>query len=590
MVQRGGRVPLGRLAAPHFEGDEIARLEGVGYSFDGAVSWSLSDVTLSLSGRERVCVMGANGSGKSTLALVLSGLRAPDVGDVRLMGRACFVDGAPEGAAYAEARRNTGLVFQDPGDQIVAGVVADDVAFGPENLALPAREIRLRVARELDRVGAIPLAWKGTTELSGGQTQRVAIASAMAMEPALMVFDEASAFLDVRAREALRRLAGRLQGVCAQVWVSHDVEDAVSADRLIVLEDGRVAFDGAPGGLLSDAARLSSLGLEPPFWLRLDRALREAGWPLPSTASEADLVRALAARLSPLCAKVPQSAGTACAPSARRSVFEASGLGFSYATGEALHDVRVRVGEGELVCVVGATGSGKTTLMRLLAGLVAPGAGSLAFKDIDLSTARGRRASSGRIGFVMQQPERQLFATTVAEDVAFGPTNLGLPEDEVVRRVEGALRRLGISELAERSPFELSGGQRRLVALAGVAALEPEAWILDEPLAGLDAKARDAVRALIDEQLDRGCAVVVVTHDMGQAALADRVIALEDGCVVLEGAPAEVFAHAGELEAMGLGLPKALGFAHALGELGVCVGRPLTFEALVGALEEARGA
>ncbi len=612
MASRGGRVPLERAAAPRLEGDEICRLEDVGYSFDGGARWALSGVTLALSGRERVCVMGANGSGKSTLALLLAGLRAPDAGSVRLMGRACFADGVPEGDAYANARRQTGLVFQDPRDQIVAGIVADDVAFGPENLALPSEEIVLRVARELDRVGGLGLAWRGTSELSGGQTQRVAIASAMAMEPTLMVFDEAAAFLDVRARGALRRLAGRLQDVCAQVWVSHDAEDAADASRLIVLRAGRIAYDGAPKALLADAERLRELGLEAPFWLQLAQALREGGWDLPPVSSESELAAAIASqdkrdgsfvlRTAPLPAEMwqdkrdgsfvlekPQVDGL---PQDKRTVptvlpgFEARGLGFSYAEGEVLGGVDLTVRSGELVAVVGATGSGKTTLARLLAGLVAPGWGTLSFRGVDLGTAKGRRAASGRIGFVMQQPERQLFAESVAEDVAFGPKNLGLPDEEVARRVHHALARLGVSELADRSPFALSGGQQRLVALAGVAALEPEAWVLDEPYAGLDAEAREAVAALVEEQRARGCAIVIVTHDMDQAALADRVLALDAGRVALAGAPSEVFSHAEELKGMGLGVPKPLRFAHELRELGVFIGQPLTFRALVDALSE----
>ena len=587
---REGRVPLGRYAARVGRDRLLATLSDVGYSFDGGATWALEGVSLSVGARERLCLMGANGSGKSTLALLLAALRAPDEGTVELKGKVCFAEGVPEPDAYRAARRSTGLVFQDPDDQIVAGMVADDVAFGPENLALDPAEIGRRVERELDRVHALDLAPADPAELSGGQLQRVAIAGAMAMEPALMVFDEASAFLDVRGRSALARVRGRLADVCAQVWVSHAPEDAEEADRLVVLERGRVAFDGPPAELLADAPRMRSLGLEPPFRLRLFEALRSRGWELCPPGSDDELACSIARILAKgggVSRPVRASRGAkASAPSGDAAVFEARDLGFSYGATPVLAGIDLSVRPGELVAVVGATGSGKSTLARLLAGLAEPSTGVLRFCGADLATRAGRRAASGRIGFVMQRPERQLFAETLAKDVAFGPENLGLPGVEVEARVEGALGRLGIAELADRSPFELSGGQQRLAALAGVLALDPEAWILDEPTAGLDAEAAARVDALITELGAEGRPVILITHAMERAAAADRVVVLADGRVGLAGTPAEVFSHARELEAAGLGLPAPLVFARRLRELGADVGDPLTFEALVDALGE----
>ncbi len=578
-----GRVPLGRYRARRPEGEPVARLSHVGYSFDGGATWALRDVSLTVGARERVCIMGANGSGKTTLALLIAGLRAPDEGTVELMGRVCFADGVPDADAYRAARREAGLVFQDPQDQIVTTVVADDVAFGPENLGLPSRVIGHRVARELDRVHALDLAESDPTRLSGGQTQRVAIAGAMAMEPALVVFDEATAFLDVRAAAALRRVAQRLSSVCAQVWVSHAPEDAADATRLVILEHGRVVYDGDPAGAAPTSAHSAECagasatapaqGVEGEYDegaartnQRMashatgshDESSAESGLPgrsprAPRPERTVALASAAPAPVNASAAPAPERADIpAAAPSAREPVWRARDLAFSYGERRVLGGIDLEVRPGEVVALVGATGSGKTTLARLLAGIAESKSGELTALGQDLATAAGRRAASGRIGFVMQRPERQLFAQTVAEDVAFGPRNLGLSEDDVQARVEAAFAGLGIAPLAGRSPFELSGGQQRLVALAGVLALEPEAWVMDEPLAGLDAAARERVLALIDGLARQGRAVVVVTHDMDQAASATRVLAMGEGAIALEGTPDEVFSQREALVSLGL--------------------------------------
>ena len=542
-------------------------------------SLALDDVTLEVCRGERVCVLGANGSGKSTLVSVICGLLAPDEGDVELAGHAVCTGGVPDLAAYRDARRQLGLVFQNPDDQIVTSVVADDVAFGPENLGVPRAQIAARVARELRRVAMEKYAHADPSRLSGGQRQRVCIAGALAMEPAVLVLDEPSSLLDVRGRAAIMRVMGRLAAAGATlVHVTHFMDEALAADRVIVMQHGRMALEGTPDEVFAskNAQVIEALGLEMPFEARLAAALR---------ADAAD-------------GKVAAAAGpsgekpAASVPAAEPPAILARDLGFSYGPdAQALDGVSLEVPVRATTAIVGQTGSGKSTLLRLLCGLEAADAGSLTVCGINAATKRGRRQIRRAVGYVMQHPERQLFAQTVAEDVAFGPRNQGLSAAEVERRVAHALDLVGLTDRRDASPFELSGGQQRLAAIAGVLAMEPELLVLDEPTAGLDPRGRARLRALMADLAAHGVTLLQVTHSMEDAAQADHVVVLDQSHVLAAGTPAEVFCPANEpqLTAVGLGLPRPLAYAceHALDA------RPLTLEALVAALraqdaEEAR--
>ena len=574
-----GKRPVSEQAYSVAAGAEVpVRLDHVTLRYGDSLA--LDDVTLEVCRGERVCVLGANGSGKSTLASVICGLLAPDEGDVELAGHAVCTGGVPDLAAYRDARRQLGLVFQNPDDQIVTSVVADDVAFGPENLGVPRAQIAVRVARELRRVAMEKYAHADPSRLSGGQRQRVCIAGALAMEPAVLVLDEPSSLLDVRGRAAIMRVMGRLAAAGATlVHVTHFMDEALAADRVIVMQHGHVALEGTPDEVFAtkNAQVIEALGLEMPFEARLAAALRQA-----EATSDA-----VAAPGAPSGEKPAASV-----PAAEPPAILARDLGFSYGPdAQALDGVSLEVPARATTAIVGQTGSGKSTLLRLLCGLEAADAGSLTVCGINAATKRGRRQVRRAVGYVMQHPERQLFAQTVAEDVAFGPRNQGLSTTEVERRVVHALELVGLAGRRDASPFELSGGQQRLAAIAGVLAMEPELLVLDEPTAGLDPRGRARLRALMADLAAHGVTLLQVTHSMEDAARADHVVVLDQSHVLAAGTPAEVFCPANEpqLTAVGLGLPRPLAYAreHALDA------RPLTLEALVAALraqdaEEAR--
>ena len=584
-------------------GGAIASLERVTLAYESDTV-ALSDVSLELRRGERVCVLGPNGSGKSTLASVLCGLLAPDEGTVRLLGHAVCTDGTADLEAYRGARRGLGLVFQDPQDQIVTSVVDEDVAFGPENIGLHPDEIGRRVERELDRVAMSEYAHADPSRLSGGQCQRVAIASALAMEPDLLVLDEPGALLDARGRRAILRVISRLrdEGVTI-VHVTHFMEEALDADRVIVLDKGRVTLDGTPDEAFSAPERLRVVGLEEPFCGTVSARLRGRGMSVGWTCREGDLLASLAALAPPAgegepgreaegsedgtgTAGLGAEFGASAEPEANAAV-EAEHVSFSHAgrgAGGALDDVCLRIPAGATCSIVGHTGSGKSTLLRLLAALERPDSGHVRVGGVDTSRRRGRRLLRGRVGLVMQRPERQLFAESVLADVAYGPRNLGAGEGEARERAREALGLVGLAERGDDSPFSLSGGQRRLCAIAGILAMRPELLLLDEPMAGLDPSARAELRRVLGRLRDRGTTVVQVTHSMDEAARSDMVAVMDHARVALVGAPADVFRpdNADELRRIGVGRPRPAELADGLRRRGVPVpGNPLTADDLV---------
>ena len=590
---------------------------GVSFSYDGAAQ-ALDGIDLSIKDGEFFCILGGNGSGKSTFAKHLNALLQPDAGTVRING----MDASDPELVY-DIRSTAGMVFQNPDDQLVATLVEDDVAFGPENLGVPSAQIAQRVREALKGVGLVGFERHETHALSGGQKQRVALAGVLAMEPRVLILDEASSMLDPRGRKGLMKACRALhdRGMTI-VMITHFMEEAAEADRVAVFRAGRVAMLGTPEEILTRADELAQLNLDMPESCRLGMALRTKGVPVHAQVREVDMVAEIAQAYAERSGA--DTAGQSSASqleiadgtvpvdnedNASEPVIELSHVSYSYSLSPrerhrwhkrsatagksnkqalwgndpsspwALRDVSLTVRRGEFLGLAGHTGSGKSTLVQHLNGLIRPQEGSVRALGLDLSNKKDAAAVKAKVGVVFQYPERQLFAETVAQDVSFGPRNLGLPQDEVDRRVESSLSRVGLdlATVGDKSPFELSGGQQRRVAFAGVLAMEPEVLVLDEPMAGLDPAARSDFLELIDRLHREGLTVVMVSHSMDDLAnCCDRIVVMNEGAVFAEGTPAQVFAHADELKSIGLGVPAAQRMALALAKAGV----PLRFDGL----------
>lgn len=246
----------------------------------------------------------------------------------------------------------------------------------------------------------------------------------------------------------------------------------------------------------------------------------------------------------------------------------------------ATDDVSLEIGEGEFIGLIGHTGSGKSTLIQLLNGLVAPTSGTIYYNDKDISGKDfSKKELRSRVGLVFQYPEHQLFEMDVLTDVCFGPKNQGLPEEEVRKRAKQALDMVGLDEsYYKQSPFELSGGQKRRVAIAGVLAMEPDVLILDEPTAGLDPKGRDEILDQVSHlHKTKNISIVLVSHSMEDVAkYAERLIVMDHGKMMFDASPTEVFRHYKELERMGLAAPQVTYIAHMLKERGFDINMDIT--------------
>ena len=565
----------------------LIRVRGLHHTYQAGTPQAvpaLRGIDLDIFPGECLAIVGGNGSGKSTLARHLNALLLPTDGDV-------VVDGfdTRDADAVWEVRRRVGMIFEQPDDQIVAAVVEEDVAFGCENLGVPSAEIRVRVDAALRTVGLEPLRRRPPHLLSGGQKQRVAIAGVLAMRPRCLVLDEATSMLDPHGQREVMDTALALcrdEGLTV-VLITHAMEEAALADRVVVLAEGRVALEGSPADVFAREDALRALRLEPPEVTQLGRRLVDGGLPLPggllTVEALVDAVAALRGAIAPMRPRSGGRGGRDGRPrrQAGAPILRCDGVSYVYQRGTpleaaALADVSVEIRAGEIVGLIGASGSGKSTLAQHLNGLLRPTRGRVYLDDVDIQAKEvDRRRVHQQIGLLFQYPEQQLFEETVSQDVAFGPRNLGIDEAAIHDRVARALVHVGLDPVVfgPRSPFTLSNGQKRRAALAGLLAMEPRMLILDEPTAGLDPQGRREILDHVVRLRDtRGLTIVLISHSMDAVArLCDRLIVMDQGRVVADGPIRDVFSDSDRLAALGLGLPQVTQCARLLRERGVSV-------------------
>ena len=527
------------------------------------VTKALNAVDLHVEPGNFITILGHNGSGKSTLAKHINALLFPTEGCVIVDG----YDTADEKNLLA-IRQCAGMIFQNPDNQIIGTVVEEDVGFGPENMGVESKEIWARVEESLKTVGMYEYRKSSPNKLSGGQKQRVSIAGVLAMHPKCIILDEPTAMLDPQGRREVIRAIRALNDVerITIILITHYMEEAIHSDRVFVMDHGEIVMQGSPKEIFSREEELTKYHMTLPVVTQVGCRLKAAGnWDhgdSPSgdiSAKESDWDHGDSPSGDISAKESDWDHGDS--PSGDISAVD---LSFEYEAGtnmavKALDGINLSIPAGQFVGIAGHTGSGKTTLVQLLDRLLKPTSGTIMLNGDDIYSKKyDTKKLRKTVGIVFQYPEYQLFEETVLKDVAFGPKNLGLPEKEAVQNATEALKLVGIEEKDfALSPFELSGGQRRRVAIAGVLAMHPQILILDEPTAGLDPEGRDEIFSLLSGLHEQGMTVVLVSHSMEDIArYTERVIVLDHGKVKLDGTPADVFAEIKELEEIGLAVPE----------------------------------
>ncbi|WP_084500357.1 ABC transporter ATP-binding protein [Brevibacterium album] len=494
---------------------------GFGWTHSGRARPALSGLDLRIEAGERVLLAGASGAGKSTLLHAIAGVLPEESGDSR---GSLLVGDAPPAAARGVA----GLVLQDPDSQVILARVGDDVAFGMENLGVPADRIPGRVREALETVGLPVDAAHPTRALSGGQKQRLAIAGVLAMDPGVIVLDEPTANLDPAAVPAVRDavLAAQARSGATMVVVEHRLEIwADHVDRMIVLGTDGVVADGAPETVLGDAA-LRSL-------------LEGAGLWLPGTA--VPCLRTGAGRASgsggapAVSGRAVPGSGAGGLPSPGEVLLTAEEVAVARTGGPPVAVVSAEVRSGRALALTGPNGAGKSTAALTLAGLLPEASGAARASESLLAGPRRPRSAQPsrwrsralvtRIGMVFQEAEHQFLRHTVADELGFGPHRAGWAKSRIAERVEELLTRLRLTELAQAHPQTLSGGEKRRLSVACMLAAAPQVLVVDEPTFGQDALTWRELAAMFAEELDGGRAVVAVTHDEAFATAlgADRL-------------------------------------------------------------------
>lgn len=537
----------------------------------------LKNVSLTVPEGQFLAVLGHNGCGKSTLAKHFNAILTPTEGRVTVNG----IDTADESRLF-DIRQTVGMVFQNPDNQLVATIVEEDVAFAPENLGVPPEEIRRRVDDALKQVDMYEFREHAPHQLSGGQKQRVAIAGIIAMQPRCIVMDEPTAMLDPKGRKEVMKTIkylNREKGITV-VLITHYMDEAAQADRVVVMDKGGIIMDDVPKKIFSQAERLKAVGLDVPQVTELCGALRSGGVDISrEIIFEDECAQAIAALPRKGTLHKEEKESRKSVP-AGECLVDIKNVTYKYSIGTpfekvAVNDVSLLVNKGEFVGIIGHTGSGKSTLIQHLNGLIKPTSGEILVDGINIWDKKVNiRDIRFKVGIVFQYSEHQLFEETVAKDIAYGPKNMGLSKEETERRVYEAAASMDIEHLLERSPFELSGGQQRRVALAGVLAMDPQVLILDEPAAGLDPKGRDKILSQIKRYHESsGKTVLLVSHSMEDIVkYASKVLVMNKGRLFCYDDTDKVFERTEELARIGLDVPQVTRMSHILKELGVDIG------------------
>ncbi len=546
--------------------EPIVSIRDLQFHYRGQKGQALDGINLDIARGEFLLIMGPSEAGKSTLAATINGL-IPHFHNGKLKGTVTVMGRNTQENTVAQMSEIVGMVFQDFEAQLFSTNVELEVAFGPENFAVDREEIARRINENLDYVGLDSVRHRPPATLSGGQKQKLAIASVLALKPTVLVMDEPTTDLDPVSKMGVFEITHRLckRDDLTLMIIEHETEEALFADRIGLIKAGKLVKVGPAREILSDVDLMQDLGVMPlgiPRFFKMmgavdlpltpDEAVesyQKSGWKVSQPAYQ-ELLAAEQTRLDKLT----------------RPLIQCHDLEYSYDKSvKALDGVSMDIFEGDMVAIVGQNGSGKTTLAKHFNGLLMPTAGDVSVNGLP-TRDQGVFKLGQRVGYVFQNPDHQIFSEKVFDEVAFNPRLRKFPDDEVKLRVTEALEAVGLSGYEEQDPFSLTKSGRQRVAVASILAAQPEVLILDEPTTGLDYAEQRSMMEMVRKLNENGSTIIFVTHHMWVVAeYARRVFVMKDGKILLEGSTRQVFSHNVELQAASLRPPHFVEFSNRLG-------------------------
>ena len=542
-------------------------VEHLKYRYPHTKKLALDDISFTAEKGEFIGIIGENGAGKSTLSQAFCGL-VPQFYKGAYGGKVT-VDGiAAATTPTAELCKKVGLIFQNPFNQLSGAkdTVWDEVAFGLENFGVPAEQIHERLDKVLHQLDIWQFREKNPFDLSGGQMQRVAIASVLAMEPEILLLDEPTSQLDPQGSEEVFHTVELLAQTGITIFMIEQKMEKLASycDKILLLHEGKqIAFD-TPEKIFA-RPDLAELGICPPYVTRycIEQHLLRPDGTYPVVVED---VKEALKRDKERKVTLPQLADTVLAE-ASENRFNVRNLKFSYTEDHPIFENFQLSLDQRPTAIIGQNGAGKTTLVRLLKGLLKPSAGTILYQGEDISR-RTVASLAGQVGYVFQNPDDQIFKYKVIDEVMFGPLNIGMPKEKAMEKAMEALALTELTSYADENPYDLELSQRKLVAIASVLAMDTDVIILDEPTIAQDYRGKEIIRKIIASLSEQGKLVLAILHDMDFVAQCfSRVVVLAHGQLLADGTPSEVFVQEDVLKKAALDMPHPLQLRKALEQI-----------------------
>ena len=526
---------------------DIIKIEHLKYKYPNTEVLALDDISLTIKKGEFIGIVGANGAGKSSLTQAIIGL-VPNFYNGAYGGKVFVNDSLVESCPVEEMCEQVGLIFQNPFNQLSGAkdTVYGEVAYGLQNLGVPRDEMKRRIETTLKDLDIWQYRDRNPFDLSGGQMQRVAIASILVMQPQVIILDEPTSQLDPQGTEEVFRVVDKLrQSGVTIIMVEQKLEKmAKYCHRILLMHQGKVVDFDRPEKVFS-REDLADIGVQPPAYTRISKEfhLENKDGTYPATLE--DTLRLFEEQQSDLLKEklldaLNKPEKIPC-KSQGKGIFKVKNLSFSYKKDVPIfQDLSLSL-DGRTTAIIGQNGAGKTTLVRLLKGLLKPLGGEIYFGEEDISK-KTVAMLAGKVGYVFQNPDDQIFKHKVLEEVMYGPLNIGMSEDVAKEKALAAMELMGLSGKEEDNPYDLDLHQRKMTAIASVVAMDTDVIILDEPTIAQDYAGRCRIGNMIKELSEKGKLVIAILHDMDFVdEYFERVIVMAHGEILADGSARDVF-------------------------------------------------